>query len=89
MDTAHTALSDRLVVQLALDYHGGQLSGTVAPPGQVPLGFSGWIGLLAVLDHLRHDTGPALAPRGPSPARGGSPADNTNSTRRSVKEKRP
>lgn len=45
-----------MVIELELAYQGNELSGTVARDGGIPLGFSGWIGLLGVLDRLRRDS---------------------------------
>lgn len=60
MDASAKPSTERLVVQLELVYQGNELSGTVARDNEPPVGFSGWIGLLSVLDHLHRGTHPGL-----------------------------
>jgi hypothetical protein len=60
VDASAKPLTDRLVVQLELVYQGNELSGTVARDNEPPLGFSGWIGLLSVLDCLHRGGHPGV-----------------------------
>ncbi len=44
-----------LAVDLVMDFDNNSLSGTVGWRDRPPVAFSGWIGLMAAIDTLRHE----------------------------------